>query len=125
MIKVHELSDVISLALDVLQDVKKALADDGKVGLVEGAGLVIGNIPGILDAAKDAGRIGDELRSIDAAGMEALADLVFPNIGFATEAKREATNRTIALLVAIAHLYQFIRDSENWKNPPKANVIPE
>jgi len=67
-----ETKDVVVSLARLLADLHKAKNDDGQIGSTEALGIIVGALPGIMQAVHGAGKIVDELKLLDKDGLDAL-----------------------------------------------------
>lgn len=119
-----ETGEVVAFAIGLLEQVKEARSDDGKVSWVEGGKMALKSIGPSKEAFDNFTAIPGELKGINGEKVELLADILFP---FIVDTQKPWTvqlvSRAIGVAVNLADGYSVLINRDSFENPPKAVVV--
>lgn len=120
------LGEVCYLVSHIIHKSHEAYVDDGKVGIWEGAGILLSSLDAGKEALADISKVVEEALYIRAEGVEALADILYPSIVGSLLGRpyaEEMVNRVIGLAVQLVHVIALIRDKDTWI--PRVKIVAE
>lgn len=118
------LGEVCYLISHLVHKSHEAYVDDGKIGIWEGAGILLSSVEAGKEAASDLSKVVDEAKTLDARKVEALADILYPSIVEGLLGRpyaEEMVNRVVGLAIQLAHVIALIRDKDTWI--PRAKIV--
>ena len=113
-----ETAEILKFGADLVSGVHHALGDDGKVGIVEGAGLAVSLIGDVRAAFAGVKSIPVELSQLDASDVEMLGDVIWPAFSGYPSHQRDLLNASLGAVREFVNLYRVYVD------PPKATPVP-
>lgn len=114
-----ETAELLKFSADFALGIKQAMADDGKVGALEGVKLAFTLAGEAHSAFAGVTKIPAELNKLDAGDVEILGDIIWPAFKGLPSHQRDLLNASLGAVRELVNLYRVVVD------PPKATVLPE
>jgi hypothetical protein len=102
-------AEALLFVSELLHETHAALADDGKIGIVEGAKIALSISGTAVDAFRGIKEVPAELTLITASDVEILGGILFPAFADFPSQQRDQVNACIGLLVNLVHTVNAFR----------------
>lgn len=113
-----ETAEVLAFGAALVAGLQSSLQDDGKVSVMEGAGLAVSLVGDVRAAFTGARAIPAELSHLDPGDVDMLGDVIWPAFTGFPSHQRELLDASLGVVREFVNLYRVFVD------PPKAHLAP-